>query len=333
MHRRLALRALSLPALAMLASCAGRYSLVPGQHWQSEMLREHPLAGKIWSAAAQRFVGIDSLADSLRNAHFRLVGEVHDNPDHHAIQAKLLNALGAGGLRPSVAFEQFDREFDAALRQLQATGKISADAVADTVKFDRKGWNWNFYRPLVEIAIRYDMPLRAANLSRAAITPIAKQGMAALAPDKIAALRLETAWSADRELALREIIIEGHCHALPQTMVPNMSAAQRARDAGLAESLLDAGRDGAVLIAGNGHVRRDLGVPLYLQAAATGKGICAVGILEVDAELNEPLAYNESAVAGAPRYDFMCFTPRHERPDPCAAFTSGRRGRNAETAQ
>ena len=225
----------------------------------------------------------DELIGSLRQAYFRLLGEVHDNPDHHAIQVDLLTAMGAGALKPVVALEQFDLEHDAALQQRQQQGKIDAEAVADAVNFNRKGWTWDYYRPLIETALRFGMPLRAANLSRADAGQIVKLGLAALTPERIAALHLDAAWSGAKEQVLRDIIIEGHCRALPESMVPAMTAAQRARDATLARSLLHAGSDGAVLIAGNGHVRRDLAVPLYLQAAVSGVTVCAVGILEVEA--------------------------------------------------
>lgn len=321
MHRRFALRALGWTALAALLAPAGvRSAMAPDKRWRSTLLRDHPLAGRIWHAVAERFVSPDELIGSLRQAYFRLLGEVHDNPDHHAIQADLLTAMGAGALKPVVALEQFDLEHDAALQQRQQQGKIDAEAVADAVNFNRKGWTWDYYRPLIETALRFGMPLRAANLSRADAGQIVKLGLAALTPERIAALHLDAAWSGAKEQVLRDIIVEGHCRALPESMVPAMTAAQRARDATLARSLMNAGRDGAVLISGNGHVRRDLAVPLYLQAAVAGVTVCAVGILEVEAGAGEPRDYLKTATAGVLPFDFVWFTPRWERPDPCVAF-------------
>lgn len=152
------MRALGVTALATLftpltcrsADTVGRADV----RWRSTLLREHPLAGKIWNAASARFVSQDGLIESLKQAYFRLLGEVHDNPDHHAIQAELLEAIGAAGRRPVVALEQFDREYDSVLQQQLADDTADADAVANAVNFNRKGWNWEFYRPLVEIALR-----------------------------------------------------------------------------------------------------------------------------------------------------------------------------------
>jgi len=131
-------------------------------------------------------------------------------------------SLADMGVKPMLAFEQFDREGGGALRKYLAAGNTSADGVADAVRFDR-------------------------------------EGLQSIGSARLAALRLDDAWSAAREATLRSVIQDNHCNALPEHLLPGMAAAQRVRDATLAESLLDSGPDGAVLIAGNGHVRRDLG--------------------------------------------------------------------------
>jgi uncharacterized iron-regulated protein len=315
LHRRSFLRALALAPLALWAGETRTADAAAGAP-----LTEHPLVGRIWDAASEQFVTRGALADRLNRAHFRLIGEVHDNPEHHRLQADLLERIVAFGLAPTLAFEQMDREHDAALQDRLAAGNATVEDVAQAVRFDRKGWNWDFYRPLVATAIRNRLPLRAANLSRAAAAEVVRKGLSTLGPERMAALRIDAAWNAEREHALRQIIRDGHCGALPESMVPNMTAAQRLRDATLAEAMLAPNDEGAVLIAGNGHVRRDLAVPLYLAAAAPERSACAVGILEVDAERLEPQAYLRSARSLAPIYDAVLFTPRWPRPDPCAAF-------------
>jgi uncharacterized iron-regulated protein len=283
----------------------------------------HPLTGTIWDLNTGAPGTLESVLIALRTARYRLLGEVHDNPAHHAIRLKLLDALGGSGLRPAVAFEQFDRAHDKALQQRLAAGDVTADAVAQAVQFDRKGWNWDLYRPLVEAALRYRMPLRAANLSRAEAGRIAKEGMAALGAAQVSRLRLETVWSPEKDRVLREIVYEGHCRSIPEPLTANIAAAQRARDATLAETLLDPSADGAVLIAGNGHVRRDLGVPLYLRQASPDARIVSLGLLEVESGKDRAADYFS---AGAERaYDFAWFTIRAQREDPCIALRSGQK--------
>ena len=183
--RRAFLRDLAFAAAGLLVPSGSRADPTAADlaltRWRSPLLRDHALVGRLWDATAQRYTSLAALVESLVRADLRLLGEVHDNPDHHAIQAQLLEALGATR-KPRVAFEQFDSEFDAALQAATAGADATARSVADAVHFDRKGWNWDFYAPLVAIALRHGMPLRAANLSRAAAARIAREGSAAVDP-------------------------------------------------------------------------------------------------------------------------------------------------------
>ena len=98
-----------------------------------------------------------------------------------------------------------------------------------------------------------------------------------------------------------------------------MVLAQRARDAMLADSMVRSSRDGAVLIAGTGHVRTDRGVPVYLRARDPGAGIAVLAPLEVRDEWSGPADYAETPGARLP-YDWVWFTPRMDDVDPCARF-------------
>lgn len=312
------IHALAALALAQLIRPAAvRAASVRTVRWKSMLLSDHPLVGTIWDATVGRGTTRGALHAALRAARYRLLGEVHDNPDHHGFQLECLVALGESGLRPAVAFEQLDREYDPALRQVLAAGGVTAEAVADATHFDRKNWRWDFYRPLVEAALRYGMPIRAANLSRAAAGRVVKAGLDSLGEGRASVLRIAAAWSDARDRVLRTLIMDAHCQALPDAMVPGMTLAQRARDGTLAEALLDAGPDGAVLIAGNGHVRRDLAVPLYLRETRPGEAIVSIGLLEVEAGKADPEEYLADSAGGEAQYDFVWFTPRWDRPDPC----------------
>jgi uncharacterized iron-regulated protein len=61
-------------------------------------------------------------------------------------------------------------------------------------------------------------------------------------------------------------IREGHCQLLPESQIGPMTRIQIARDLALAQTTKGAMRTGqtVLLVAGNQHVRRDLGVPVHL---------------------------------------------------------------------
>src|SRR5262249_59775917 len=104
-HPGLMRRRLLILLTVLAAGCAARggVTLAP---WRAPLEREHPLTGRIWDVKGARFVDSAAVTRRLTDARYVLLGEKHDNPDHHAIQAALVRALLASGRRPAVAFEQ-----------------------------------------------------------------------------------------------------------------------------------------------------------------------------------------------------------------------------------
>jgi uncharacterized iron-regulated protein len=101
-------------------------------------------------------------------------------------------------------------------------------------------------------------------------------------------------------------------------MLDGMVFVQRVRDATLADGLERAGTArGAVLIAGNGHVRRDRGVP-SLVLRHTGVAVLAVGLLEVRNDWSHPAEYASAFGASELPFDYVVFTPRASDKDHCA---------------
>lgn len=270
---------ISLAATLLVAACA------------------HPLDGKIWSSREARFVAEPELAQALARSSYRLLGETHDNTVHHELRARLIREMARERWRMAVVFEQFDASANADLVHAEASG-ADAEALASAGKLDRKGWRWPLHKPLVEAAVENKLPVRGGNLPREEARAIARGTRNAdlgFAP-----------WNDAREQGLRRALSDGHCAPVPEPLLAGMVRAQRARDASLAFALLASGPR-AILIAGNGHVRRDHGVPIHL-----GEGALSVGFVEVRDGLLAPAAY-ETAL-----YDYVCFTAAAAREDPCA---------------
>jgi uncharacterized iron-regulated protein len=290
--------------------------------WTSPVARDHPLVGRIWQPAADRFADIGSVLAVLRDAGFILLGEKHDNVDHHVIQARLLRALAAAGRRPAVAFEMFTTEQEGRLAAHLARHPSDAAGLAEAVNWD---WpDWPSYQPVVQAALDGGMPLLAASFPRATVRRIAEQGLAALEPDKVGELGLNRTLPAHLADLMRQQIVETHCRQLPDTMIGPMVKTMLAREAKMAAVLkrgaaLD-GRDGAVLIAGGGHVRTDHGVPWHLERLPEPGRVVAIAMLEVERGTTEPRAYARRLNVERLPYDFVWFTPRVDDLDPCERF-------------
>src|SRR4029434_493310 len=97
---------LRLPPVALaLLIAAGGCGRTAKVEWESPVEREHPLVGKVWDVSANTTISESTLNDRLAGSRFVMLGERHDNPDHHALQAKLVRALVETGPHPAVGVD------------------------------------------------------------------------------------------------------------------------------------------------------------------------------------------------------------------------------------
>jgi uncharacterized iron-regulated protein len=289
-----------------------------GPEWASPLLRAHPLAGRILDVKGRRWVDQAALDAALARADVAVLGEVHDNPDHHRLQAREVKAMATAGRTPALAFEMLSTPVQEKLDAAQAAPGASADSVAEAVEWAKSGWpEFALYRPIFEAGLAARLPLVAANLSRTAARELMKKGAGAL-PEDAAAWLARAPEPTARELEeLKAEMAADHCGELPESMVKPLVLAQRARDATLAvRTATAAGTRGALLVAGDGHARDDQGVPAWLRRELPGKRVVAVGHLEVQAGLDHPDDYAAEYGTALP-FDYVIFTPGAEREDPC----------------
>jgi uncharacterized iron-regulated protein len=261
------------------------------------------------------------LAQQIAMSQFVLLGEVHDNAEGHRRRLAAITTAVADGWKPAIAMEQFDREQQPALDAAMAKC-TDADCVIDAVVTDRKAWRWDFYQPVITLALREHLPLYAANLSRADAGKVMREGVS-----KVFDVQSSRAVGLDRGipaalLAAQERGLEGsHCGMLPPQFANGMARAQVARDAVMASVMLQARGTTpnkprpVLLLAGNGHVRRDIGVPQWLGHNAS----LSVGYLEADSKA-PVLAPGTHAQLSQQPYDRVETIAATERPDPCVGM-------------
>ncbi len=306
---------LALAALLAAASCAAPRPAPLATAWESPLHRDHPLVGRIWDVRAGRFVPEAELVAAVTHRRFVLLGETHDNPDHHALQARLLRDIVAGGRRPALAFEMLDLdqqpEVDAVLRGPDPT----APALRDAVRWDESGWPpFAIYQPIFQAGLGAHLPIVAANLSRRSARAVIHHGTGALDAPVRQLLDRAGPLAPQEERERRQEMEALHCGQLPEAFLGPMVLSQRARDAQLARALLSgATADGAVLVTGAEHARRDRGVGAFLRVAGIAPDeVVAVAFREVDPEERTPAGYDPAP------YDYLVFTPATDRGDPCA---------------
>lgn len=191
-----------------------------------------------------------------------LVGEQHDAAEHQRLHRDLVQAIATRGKLAAVVLEMAE-----AGRDTRGLAREADEAaVRAALGWDEKhNWPWPIYGPVVMAAVRAGVPVFGGNLPRNRM----REAMGDAALDaSVGASALEQQ---------REAIRAGHCDLLPATQLAPMARIQLARDRSMAQvatAQLASGRT-VLLIAGNGHVRRDLGVPLHLGSGQAHRVIVA----------------------------------------------------------
>lgn len=231
-----------------------------------------------------------------------LLGEVHDNPAHHAFQAAVVDAAGPG----AIVFEMLT-----AAEAARVTPDLAgnADALASALNWAESGWpDFSMYYPLLARAAT--VPIYGAEVPRDVARRAFAEGAAGAFGAGAARFGLTEPLSTEEQAIREDEQQAAHCNALPEEVLPGFVAAQRLRDAMLAAAALEAlEAHGApvVVITGNGHARRDRGVPALLAAAAPEVSVIALGQFEAPPEGEVP-------------FDAWTVADPVERTDPCAAF-------------
>lgn len=261
------------------------------------------LALSLGGAAAAREIGPDAL-DRLPEVDVVVLGEVHDNPAHHAHQARAVKAVEPSAL----VFEMLGEAQIAAL----PTDLTDAEAVEAATEWEARGWpDFTMYHPLFTAAP--GARIYAGDLPRSVVRMAVRDGaVAAFGPDA-ARFGLTEPFPQEVQAEQEEAMLAAHCFAMPREALPGMVEAQRLRDATLAEAALRALRETGgpvVVITGVEHARTDIGVPAVLRRAAPEVTVLSVGQMETVPEERPPhdLWLITDGVAG--------------RGDPCAAFGS-----------
>ncbi len=235
---------------------------------------------------------MDDVMAAAKGAEIVILGERHDNPIHHQIQADIVTALAPGGL----AFEMIKRADEGAANEARAT-------------WDNEDWsNWDDYRQIIDAAP--EAKIAGGGVAREMLRASVKLGAAIAWGDEGRRYRLLDQLPMDVTEAMIEEQRVAHCDGLPKHMLPGMVEAQQLRDAAFADAalrLVEAGLGQTVLITGNGHARTDRGSPLYLRRVAPDITVVSVGIVEADRLTDIP-------------YDYVIYTQIHDREAPCEAF-------------
>lgn len=254
------------------------------------------LVAPVWAASVH-----DDLLSQIGDAEVVIVGEVHDNPAHHHNQHDILQAL-----RPSaVVWEMLTRE---------EAGRISSEMIhaperlEAALEWSQSGWPaFSMYHQVFIAAP--DARIFGGEVPREAVLATIQSGPAIVFGADAERYGLTDPLPEVEEQEREALQYAAHCEAVPRDRMRAMVDIQRLRDAVLAReviaALAETGGPVAV-ITGNGHARRDWGIPAYLDRVQPGLTVFALGQSE------------NGAIAG--QFDAVIDSDPPAREDPCNAF-------------
>ena len=106
---------------------------------------------------------------------------MHDNVDHHLLEARLVRAITATGKRPVFAMEMLDADEQPAIDRALAASPADPDALARAVQWDTSGWPpFSLYRPVVAAALDSRLKVVGADLPRKQAMQVVRIGKSVL---------------------------------------------------------------------------------------------------------------------------------------------------------
>jgi uncharacterized iron-regulated protein len=317
-NRRKTAFSLTVLALSGLTGCA----LYDPTRLAEPVLQRAASPEQFWLNAANR---IDARLDRLLNVpswpHIMLLGEQHDAPEHHLIEREVVASLTRQGRLHALALEMAD------------AGRSTADLPPDSsealvrvaLDWNDNAWAWANYGPTIMLAVAESVPVFGANLPRSEHRNAIKNEA------------LDVSVPAHTKEKLDHLMVQGHCGLLKAPNIRPMTRIQIARDQSMAQSLARAISTGApaasteqavkpvsqmrhskpvvLLIAGQQHANRALGVPLHLPVWAVAK----VVTLQSAPEGKTPSEV--SAIPDLAVTDALWVTEAVAAKDYCAALT------------
>ncbi len=299
----------------------------PFKAWKSKKHVNHKLTGKIWSTADKTFITKQELIARLAIRDYILLGEIHDNPDHHRLQAWVISRVVRFDRKPAIVMEMIDRSQNDIIKSFYDDIKAKkqkkpAEQLGEALNWKKRGWpDWKIYKPIASTLFANRLLLSGARPDKQDIFKVRKKGLKTLGQEKLKKLALNENLDTVLLNDLKNELNKSHCNMLPFSALGAMANMQRFVDATMTDSLIEAGNNkGAILIAGSGHIRTDRAIPYYLNKRLPKASVITLSLTEVIENETDVDKYIPKDPSTKPAMDYIWFTPAQEREDQCELF-------------
>lgn len=240
-------------------------------------------AGKVLLPASNSWTRSVALVEQLRDQKIVLLGEHHDNIEHHRWQLQMITALHQLNPKLVLGFEMFPRQAQPVLDRWVA-GELTEEEFLKQVRW-AEYWSFDasLYLPLFHHARMNQIPIYALNVDRALIRKVGAEGW-----DKVPLAEREgvtkpaPASQGYKEMLATVFMSHGDKHGKGEKadeqvkqmladpgfnrFVESQSTWDRAMAEGIARGLKEHQGAPMVAVMGSGHMMYHFGVPEQLKA-------------------------------------------------------------------
>ncbi|MBU3068918.1 ChaN family lipoprotein [Aestuariicella sp. G3-2] len=288
-------------------------ALCVAAEWQSPLLQTHPLVGQIVERQSGQVIAYRELIARLEQYPMILIGEKHDNPDHHRFESRLLESLVTA--QTAVAFEMLDDGYTPALEALP--DDLSLAELKTALRWPEHGWSWDDYGPLLSQVLQQGGQIKSANIDRSQMMAIYREGSSALSDQRRFASVARV--GDDLQKPIMNLVFESHCGKMAKEKLQPMVDIQLAKDASMAAALAGQGDTvkplRSILITGGIHARKDVGVPRHLPAKTRAVTLLMIEVDEQRTEAGEYPAIQQNQA------DYVWFSPMFTDEDYCSRLS------------
>lgn len=263
--------------------------------WLKVMKSTKPadLVDKILSSKEGTFLEFADVIDALANIPVVFVGETHDQLPHHQAQNKVFRALYDKDKNIALGLEMFQRPYQKQLDEYVAGNISESEMLNQTGYFERWGFRWKYYQPMVKFARENKVKVVALNIPTEISRKVARQGLVSLneKEKKLIPEEVDTTNKAHHDYI--RSVYENMGQHKEMIKFKNFYESQCLWEDGMADSIAryfkDEPKSRMVVCVGSGHIIYKFGIPerMSKRTKLSYKTIIAVNIGGLDSFIKE----------------------------------------------
>lgn len=299
--------------------------------------RQDPLIGRIIDPRTSEPVDFETMTQKISGYDVIYLSEKHDNPDHHAMQHRIIKRLIEIGLKPLIGFEFFSMEDTPDLLNFIDSGKVShSKDLAKVIEADLRkklGWDtqsdgmWAYYYDLLTLARDNGLEAAGIDLPETLKKRITRKGIAGITPiEKEQVFSTHPPDQAYKDYMF-SIFKSVHCgmeHGQMQAKLYDTWLARNDKMALSITRLKHHHKGPLIIIIGGGHTEYGLGVINRVAAIDPKLRQINLAMAEISVSPADLSVYLQpldlEGYEKVPPADFLFFAQRVSYEDPCEEF-------------